>query len=143
MYDYGYRDYKPENARFTTVDPVRDGSNWFAYVNNDPVNWVDRWGLSASDKSSMEKTWNSYADALTVVAGAEILGLGGILTTGGVVAITSGLASGAVGVAATGVISGFGFVVIGAGIIGMGIDMLEGNGLDHTMDLIDSILGRQ
>jgi hypothetical protein len=33
-------------ARFTTVDPIRDGANWFAYVNNDPVNWVDLWGLA-------------------------------------------------------------------------------------------------
>jgi RHS repeat-associated protein len=46
LYNYGYRDYKPEAARFTTVDPVRDGNNWFAYVNNDPVNWVDPWGLA-------------------------------------------------------------------------------------------------
>jgi RHS repeat-associated protein len=45
MYNYGYRDYSPEVARFTTEDPVRDGANWFAYVNNDPVNWVDPWGL--------------------------------------------------------------------------------------------------
>jgi RHS repeat-associated protein len=50
MYNYGYRDYQPEAARFTTVDPIRDGANWFAYVNNDPVNWIDPWGLSASDK---------------------------------------------------------------------------------------------
>jgi murein DD-endopeptidase MepM/ murein hydrolase activator NlpD len=49
MYNYGYRDYEPELARFTTVDPVRDGANWFAYVNNDPVNWRDLWGLSPSD----------------------------------------------------------------------------------------------
>jgi RHS repeat-associated protein len=45
MYNYGYRDYVPEVARFTTVDPIRDGRNWFAYVNNDPVNYVDLWGL--------------------------------------------------------------------------------------------------
>jgi RHS repeat-associated protein len=45
LYNYGYRDYKPEAARFTTVDPIRDGANWFVYVNNDPVNWVDWWGL--------------------------------------------------------------------------------------------------
>ena len=31
--------------RFSTIDPIRDGSNWFAYVNNDPVNYVDLWGL--------------------------------------------------------------------------------------------------
>ena len=45
LYNYGYRDYKPEAARFTTVDPIRDGSNWFVYVNNDPVNYLDLWGL--------------------------------------------------------------------------------------------------
>jgi RHS repeat-associated protein len=45
MYNYGYRDYKPEQARFTTVDPIRDGNNWFAYVNGDPVNYTDLWGL--------------------------------------------------------------------------------------------------
>ena len=45
LYNYGYRDYKPQSARFTTVDPIRDGTNWFAYVNNDPVNFVDLWGL--------------------------------------------------------------------------------------------------
>ncbi len=45
LYNYGYRDYKPEAARFTTVDPIRDGSNWFVYVNSDPINYLDRWGL--------------------------------------------------------------------------------------------------
>ena len=45
LYNYGFRDYKPQAARFTTVNPIRDGNNWFAYVNNDPVNWIDLWGL--------------------------------------------------------------------------------------------------
>jgi RHS repeat-associated protein len=45
LYNYGYRDYRPQAARFTTVDPIRDGNNWFAYVNNDPVNYIDLWGL--------------------------------------------------------------------------------------------------
>ena len=47
LYNYGYRDYQPQAARFTTIDPIRDGSNWFSYVNNDPVNYVDLWGLDA------------------------------------------------------------------------------------------------
>ena len=51
LYDYGFRDYSPVSARFTTVDPVRDGSNWFSYVVNDPVNYVDPLGLTASDSS--------------------------------------------------------------------------------------------
>ena len=52
LYDYGFRDYSPVSARFTTVDPVRDGANWFAYVVNDPVNWCDPFGLSATDSKS-------------------------------------------------------------------------------------------
>ncbi len=56
LYNYGYRDYKPEAARFTTVDPIRDGTNWFAYVNNDPVNHIDLWGLcEGSDKTATSK----------------------------------------------------------------------------------------
>jgi RHS repeat-associated protein len=54
LYDYGYRDYSPATARFTTTDPVRDGTNWFAYVNNDPVNWIDLWGLLPGDVFSSE-----------------------------------------------------------------------------------------
>lgn len=44
-YNYGYRDYNPSTSRFTTVDPIRDGLNWFQYCNGDPVNFVDLWGL--------------------------------------------------------------------------------------------------
>jgi hypothetical protein len=29
------------------------GANWYAYVNNDPVNWVDEWGLSGSDAATV------------------------------------------------------------------------------------------
>ena len=49
LYNYGYRDYQPQTNRFTTVDPIMDGYNWYAYVNNDPVNWVDLWGLEVKD----------------------------------------------------------------------------------------------
>jgi RHS repeat-associated protein len=52
LYNYGYRDdYKPEAARFTTVDPIRDGSNWFVYVNSDPVNYTDLWGVGENTDS--------------------------------------------------------------------------------------------
>ena len=51
LYDYGFRDYSPEIARFTTVDPIRDGRNWFSYVVNDLVNYVDLWGLCGSDEN--------------------------------------------------------------------------------------------
>ena len=60
LYNYGYRDYKPTAARFTTVDPIRDGSNWFAYVNNDPVNYLDLWGLCASDNNQNVNSFLSF-----------------------------------------------------------------------------------
>ena len=49
LYDYGFRDYSPSLARFTTVDPARDGLNWYTYCANDPVNFVDAWGLLTSE----------------------------------------------------------------------------------------------
>ncbi len=61
MYDYGYRDYSPSTARFTTLDSIRDGTNWFVYVNNDPLNWVDPWGL---EKIGI-MTYNRKQDTIT------------------------------------------------------------------------------
>ena len=70
LYNYGYRDYSPHTVRFTTVDPIRDGTNWFAYVNNDPVNYVDLWGLLASEGHI---NWNAVLDG--VQAGLDVVGL--------------------------------------------------------------------
>jgi len=41
----GYRFYWPEVGRFVQQDPIGDGMNWYAYVGNDPVIWVDPYGL--------------------------------------------------------------------------------------------------
>ena len=57
--------------RFTTVDPIRDGTNWFAYVNNDPVNYVDLWGLSASEPK--RSFWSKALDGIQT--GLDIVGL--------------------------------------------------------------------
>ena len=45
LYDFGYRDYDPALGRFTTVDPVKDGTNWYSYVDGDPINRTDPNGL--------------------------------------------------------------------------------------------------
>ena len=63
LYNYGYRDYKPQVARFITLDPIRDGTNWFAYVNNDPVNFVDLWGLAPRNMS--EKDREAYINKIS------------------------------------------------------------------------------
>ena len=61
--DYGFRDYAPGLARFTTVDPIRDGSNWYAYCNSDPVNYVDAWGLhTCQDVSDFNNQFKGYFD---------------------------------------------------------------------------------
>ena len=55
LYNYGYRDYNPATARFTTLDPIRDGPNWFTYCNSDPVNFVDLWGLAPRNMSEEDR----------------------------------------------------------------------------------------
>ena len=41
----GHRFYLPALGRFLSRDPIRDGYNWYAYCENDPVNAVDPSGL--------------------------------------------------------------------------------------------------
>jgi RHS repeat-associated protein len=39
------RFYDAETRRFTGEDPSKSGRNWYAYCGDDPINWVDPWGL--------------------------------------------------------------------------------------------------
>ncbi len=42
----GHRFYDASVGRFLSRDPIQDGYNWYAYVNNDPVNKVDPEGVN-------------------------------------------------------------------------------------------------
>src|SRR5690554_6119579 len=46
MYSFAYRTYSPKSMRWMTVDPARDGTNWYQYVSGDPVNLWDPLGLT-------------------------------------------------------------------------------------------------
>jgi RHS repeat-associated protein len=41
------RMYSAGNRRFTTQDPARDGTNWYAYCGNNPLVYADLWGTDA------------------------------------------------------------------------------------------------
>jgi len=43
---FGARYYSPLTGQFLTVDPVKDGMNWYAYGNNNPLKYVDPDGTS-------------------------------------------------------------------------------------------------
>jgi RHS repeat-associated protein len=96
MYNYGYRGYKAEAGRFTLEDPVKDGNNWYAYVNNDPVNWVDLWGLAGkvfngSSHTALVKPENPISKSdvfIPLLPGKEHNGnIGGVLTHDGYIYI--------------------------------------------------------
>jgi RHS repeat-associated protein len=107
LYNYGYRDYAPEAARFTTVDPVRDGANWFAYVNNDPVNWIDPWGLEQNTYTGSSAFWggsdggfgqaivttNVTVDANTNTANVTTLATDSVFITAGATVTTTATVS--------------------------------------------------
>ncbi len=41
----GHRYYDPSTGRFLTRDPIKDGTNWYAYCENNPLSGVDPEGL--------------------------------------------------------------------------------------------------
>ncbi|MCP4352056.1 MAG: RHS repeat-associated core domain-containing protein, partial [Desulfobacterales bacterium] len=49
---FGYRDYDPDAGRWTAKDPIlfkAGDADIYGYCLNDPVNWIDPWGLVRND----------------------------------------------------------------------------------------------
>ncbi len=61
---FGARDYDPETGRWTAKDPIRfdGGLNLYAYVGNDPVNWIDPTGLSEQCSNETIPFSSEYKD---------------------------------------------------------------------------------
>ena len=88
LYYHGARYYAPWLGRWTSVDPsgLRDGTNVYAYVKNNPTNYSDPTGLLS---------WGQWA------------GIGAAVVVGTVLTVaTAGLAGPIVGTAAAAVIGG-------------------------------------
>ncbi|MEE0998559.1 MAG: RHS repeat-associated core domain-containing protein, partial [Treponemataceae bacterium] len=67
--NYGFRDYSPTQARFITVDPIRDGTNWYTLAVNNPVCFVDLCGLCTGDKKA--SVWDNYKGSGNPYEGVE------------------------------------------------------------------------
>ena len=62
LYYYGARYYDPYIGRFTQQDPIGDGVNWYAYVANNPLRFVDPTGLrgvTAEEQAALDYTYGS------------------------------------------------------------------------------------
>ncbi len=73
---FGYRDYDPETGRWTAKDPIGfagGDTDLYGYCLNDPVNWVDPWGLISvsEDYSNAPGNNDSVANAYMNALGSE------------------------------------------------------------------------
>jgi RHS repeat-associated protein len=80
---FNSRYYDPITGRFLTEDPSRQGSNWYAYCQNNPVNRVDPSGLDSEMViNSVESLLSSIGEEVVGV-GQKFGAVGGLLAIGG------------------------------------------------------------
>ena len=72
---YRTRIYRPALSRFLQPDPAGyiDGMNRYAYCGNNPLNWIDPWGLCKNDDKSIGEKIIDAIEALENSAAGEVL----------------------------------------------------------------------
>ena len=87
VYDFGYRNYSPLGAGFTSSDPAMFGLNWYSYCNGNPNNFVDFAGLKTVQPEDLDMhdrdiSSISINGTQTTIgeAGCTIVGLSAILS---------------------------------------------------------------
>ncbi len=58
LYNYRNRYYNPSVGRFLTKDPIglRGGVNYYSYVFNNPISWIDPWGLGRIGSRTLDSS---------------------------------------------------------------------------------------
>ncbi len=74
LYYLRARYYDPSTGRFTQQDPAEDGYNWYVYGNQNPVMFIDLWGLYKleTDKGGNVYAVTEHGDTLSGIAVAEV-----------------------------------------------------------------------
>ena len=87
LYDFRARVYSPTLGRFIQADPngSSGGINLYAYVNNDPLNLVDPFGLCSTCQTSGSRLLSYLAplpaiaaDAASAIAGSTLAAVGAV-----------------------------------------------------------------
>ncbi len=99
---FGLRDYDPDTGRWTSKDPIGFAGgdiDLYGYVGNNPVNWVDPWGLKSTGSilgdvaAGFKGAANSVADIAKNAppeAKALLLSGGGVAVLGGTALVAAG-----------------------------------------------------
>jgi RHS repeat-associated protein len=89
LYYFGARYYDPETGRWLTPDPLGfiDGTNKYLYVANNPLNFIDPWGLDYVDVNVTGTPTGTISGAL----------IGALLSGGNPMGITVGAILGSLG----------------------------------------------
>ena len=94
---FGFRDYDPDTARWTAKDPIGflgGGIDLYGYCLNDPLNWVDPWGLYLTPGQRMTVAMVGAVGAFAgYVVGSAIPGLGTLAGSTIAASVASGIAA--------------------------------------------------